>query len=98
MLYDPKWNETKTEEPSFAGFIAWLEKHPTDDEYVWGDNNDCACAQYAKSLGRFDEWRSRSWNRNGRIWFFLDGAALNFSCTFGEALKCARNALTLMGS
>ena len=38
--------------------IAWLEQQDPDQRYGWGDYRTCACAQFAKSIGRYDEWES----------------------------------------
>jgi hypothetical protein len=46
MLYDPKWDE-----PSVAGFRAWLERQDPDETFSYSNCNCCAVGQYLKSVG-----------------------------------------------
>ena len=50
MLYDPKWEAPTKTEPTFAGFIAWLEQQDQAASYNWCDGN-CAIGQYLKTCG-----------------------------------------------
>lgn len=47
MLYDPKW----TNEPSLAGFIAWLEKQNPRGTYEYMSCESCAIDQYLEATG-----------------------------------------------
>jgi len=95
MLYDPKWEKQKkvrdkTEGPSLAGFIEWLEKQPPEGEYNWGNCAICACAQYFEG----------DWNKHDIVQakdgIRLDGLAIGRPRTYGALLKRAR-AAELMG-
>lgn len=35
-------------------FLAWVERQPAEQEYVFADNYNCALAQYGKFLGFAD--------------------------------------------
>lgn len=37
MLYNPEWGKPIKAESSLADFIAWLETHPADKQYDFGD-------------------------------------------------------------
>ncbi len=39
-------------------FAEWLESKKSDEQYDWTDPSRCACAQFAKDIGRFDAWRA----------------------------------------
>lgn len=56
MLYDPKWEQqTKTEPPSLAGLVAWLEQQPKDQSYNCYSITRCVIAQYRfAATGRHD--------------------------------------------
>lgn len=51
MLYDPKWEKPIETAPSYAGFIAWLERQNPAETYDWGDLCGCAVANYMASIG-----------------------------------------------
>ena len=74
--------------PSREGMAAWLRTKDPGEYYDWTGYGHCACAQYAKSIGRFPEWVDHS---NDGIWGDLNGAAgaasLHARGTFGSLLK-----------
>ena len=37
--------------------IKWLETQDPNESYNWNDGTECACAKFAKSIGRYYEWR-----------------------------------------
>lgn len=87
MLYDPKWEAKKTEtkEPTFAGFIAWLEQQDPQAQYKWASCDECAIAQYFRSLG------FKLHERNGvHRTIETTQAAITRPHTFGAALDRAR--------
>jgi len=51
MLYDPKWEKLVETEPTFSGFIAWLERQNPAETYDWGSLCSCAVANYMASMG-----------------------------------------------
>lgn len=53
MLYDPKWEIPVKADPLLLdALIAWLEKHPADEQYCFTDYGLCLAAQYNASIGR----------------------------------------------
>lgn len=52
MYFDPTCkSETKADPFSLDSLITWLERQPPDREYDYGDTENCALCQYAKSIG-----------------------------------------------
>lgn len=49
MLYDPKW-DTKTDQFTLKNLIAWLEKQPADERYVYTDAERCLLGQWVQSI------------------------------------------------
>jgi hypothetical protein len=43
--------------PLREAMITWLEGKDPEERYDWGDRDGCACAQFAKATGRWDEWQ-----------------------------------------
>lgn len=81
MFYDPQAQDIKD-------FIAWLETKDPNETYDWEDSNNCACAQFYRSLGR---------GSNDKTWLMgkLDALAWGKlgarEWTFGKLLERARN-------
>ena len=57
--------------PSIAGFLAFCESKEPSETYDWCDPHNCACAQYARAIGRFDSWIED----RGSTWMPLDKIA-----------------------
>ena len=59
--------------------IAWLEQQGPDQRYEWNDSRFCACAQFARAIGRYDEWegviREHRLHENGNPWGELNRCA-----------------------
>ena len=51
MLYDPKWEQKTKADPSFDGFIRWLEQQPADGCYDYRNPGCCCLQRYGKSIG-----------------------------------------------
>ncbi len=51
MLYDKRW-DTKIQQPSLVGLIAWLETQPGETEYWFINPDDCLVARYLKAIGQ----------------------------------------------
>jgi hypothetical protein len=70
MLYNPN---KPIQQPSLAGFIAWLETKDPNGCYDWRSCKECACSQYAASLGVYN------WDRyvNEEPWIMLNHLASN---------------------
>ena len=86
MLHDPH-HDLNTH--SFRDFVA---NKPADQIYQWQDREDCACAQFARHIGLFDEWYED--NLIGGSWGKLNRLALcgrevypSVTITWGELLK-----------
>src|SRR5580700_9747733 len=105
MLYDPKWNK----QPSLEGFIAWLETKGKTEIYYWGKTENCACAQYAATLGldgAYGRIKGEIFNPNEEFFSILNRLALNADVvkiksdfkfaarSFSSLLKLARDELT----
>jgi hypothetical protein len=66
MLARTQWTK-----PSLDDFIAWLETKPPGEGYNWVQPRECACAQYAASIGLpWFEWVSHAWNTQGPVGFW----------------------------
>jgi hypothetical protein len=87
MLFNPRWNKRKPK-PGLDGFIAWLEMQDSKKRYIWLSERECACGQYAASLGITRWWgRLRAW------WAINDIAYGNgepVDWTFGACLERAK--------
>ncbi len=81
MLYNTKWDQ-----PSLSGFIAWLETQDPERPYSYWPCPTCAIGQYLRAIGT-DEADARvavvyyDWNRK---------IAGPLPHTFGAALDRAR--------
>lgn len=40
--------------------LAWLDGKDPSKHYEWNSLTECACGQFAKSIGRFEEWRNHA--------------------------------------
>ena len=88
MLYNPH-----TRVPSLESMAAWLETKDPNEEYSWIDSHKCACAQYAKARGVFDQWRGHGWYSSDRpVWHDLNMMAQHCE-TFGKLLERVREAM-----
>jgi len=79
-------------QPSVAGFLAFCESKDPKEEYKYTNPHQCACAQYARSIDRYESWRSP---RDVALWHRLDGIAqlerfAPSSRTFGELAERLR--------
>jgi hypothetical protein len=83
MLYDPRWDGI-----SLASFAAWLEKQPAHKSYRWLHSGECACGQYANSVG-IDKWMPLT-GLNG-FWRTANHLACERPHTFGGLLARVRN-------
>jgi hypothetical protein len=99
MLFDPN---KAIQQPTFAGFIAFCESKDPNEHYEWSSYSDCACAQYAKSIG-FENWTKHA--HDGELWDQLNNIAamvptawniedMRRNWTFGELVKRLRAAAT----
>lgn len=83
MLYDPKW-----EQPSLAGFVAWLETMPASKAYDWY-GPCCAVDQYLISIGK-------PWEKDNTTITLMNHLAhpgwSGVEPTFGKLLGLARAA------
>jgi hypothetical protein len=77
--------------------IAWLETQNPAEHYSWGSNDACACGQFAKSIGRYDDWRSRRGHAtlDDEAWINLSiiarlGTHRSSQWTFGNFLQALR--------
>lgn len=79
---------------SLEAFSDWLEKQPKSRKYDWDDFSNCACAQYAHSLG-FSE--HSCWYLYGHIdspfWNMADSLAMDGQRTFGALHKRVAKAI-----
>lgn len=95
--------ESQVREPSLEGFIAWLKTMPQDGVYDWESGSNCACAQYAQSIGLGRNWQAycdgRLYaSRHVKIWTELNRIAmptarngsLDLDDTFGACLRRAQ--------
>lgn len=93
MLYDPKWGKPVETYPSLAGFIAWLEKQQPEQGYEFTDAENCAIAQWLRSIGekKCALYSSEIVDLIGQeAGFILRGTKLDRNQTFGAALRRAR--------
>jgi hypothetical protein len=55
MLYDPRWNDTSSQNKpttfSLAGLINWLEQQDPDTRYSYGDIHNCLLSTYFRAKG-----------------------------------------------
>lgn len=66
MLYNQKWDKSKTDPLALTSLIAWLEQQPVDGIYEFGCGGHCLIAQYFKQhcglkrvfVGRTAVWLS----------------------------------------
>jgi hypothetical protein len=83
-------DEKRSGEPqqlSVAGFAAFVATKDPAEEYVWNDASACACAQYAHSIGKYEEWLGPPTDVEYWMWNRLDKIArpgLGDAITFGE--------------
>lgn len=63
----------------------WLRGKDPNEDYYWSDANNCACAQFAKDIGRFDDWQVRDMTILSD-WEKLNIAARSEPHTFGALL------------
>lgn len=93
MLVQDK-SSGECQHPSMAGFLAFCESKPPEEEYNWLDNTNCACGQYAQSAGIFASWRdTRNWESPG--WGVLNILASGVlgDTTFGAVAERVREAM-----
>lgn len=99
MYVDEKrQGEATVTEPSVDGFIAFCE-HQGDRTYEYEDHCTCACQQYAKSIGREQEWYDRLARLGGcDFWFSVDYQAAqqpyNFAALAGRLRNPVRGRLS----
>ena len=73
---------------SLEAFADWCEKQPADRTYTYANKENCACGQYADSLGLSD-WSI--WN--SKFWYEADSVALlTGERTFGALASRLRSA------
>ena len=56
FVEDKRQGEAVVEHPSRAGMIAFLETKDPRTSYHWNNMNRCACAQYAGSVDKYEDW------------------------------------------
>jgi hypothetical protein len=71
----------RVEQPTFAGFLEFAKRQAQDKVYPYSDCDDCACAQYAKHIGQFEDWRYVSY---ADVWDDLNYWAAYQPHTFGS--------------
>ena len=55
MFIDEK-RSGEPQQPSVAGFAAFVATKDPAEEYRWLDPTACACGQYARSIGKYEDW------------------------------------------
>jgi hypothetical protein len=86
MFIDEK-RDGEAQEASFTGFRAFVETKDPAEEYNWPDGTACACAQYARSIGKYEEWEAPLTDEVREFWLRLNRLArpaLGAPITFGE--------------
>lgn len=69
---------------TLAAFADWAEKMPAGEVYDYCDESNCACAQYARSLGLIDQWMH---SKPNSFWHVMDDyafAGIDRTPTFGS--------------
>jgi len=79
--------------PLGAQMYHWAAGKNPNEAYNWSNNCECACAQFADSIGKTDEWLSDLF-KPGTEWHDLnytargsDGWVSKEDWTFGELTK-----------
>lgn len=68
---------------TIEAFADWCEKRPAGDGYNWADEDNCATAQYAKSLGMLEAFSRR--NKPGASKFWCAGEQIALRDDYFEA-------------
>jgi hypothetical protein len=75
-------------------FAEFCDKQPADEKYNWYDEAKCAAAQYAESLGMWEDvWLKRHAHPSGRRQFWRDMSRVALQCpehTFGRLARYIR--------
>ena len=102
MLYDPKWEKTKTKAAPFSlsSLIAWLEQKPADETYCYEDTGGCLLHKYFTPcgftnvlVGGMSLVHGSQWQHYKRISAAMQDIPLEHPRTFGAALERARAAV-----
>lgn len=92
--------QTAIQHPSVAGLLAFCESQKPDTAYEWLDCHECACGQYARSIGQFEDWFGGDgapvygWNRRWSDLNVLASGALG-ETTFGALAGRLRHVMAL---
>ena len=76
---------------SYEDFADFCETMPPEEIYEYSKSEACACAQWAESMGRFDEWYCK-WAEGDTPWGKVDRIAEIQPWTFGALAKRLRAA------
>lgn len=97
MLYDTRWDKTKTDPLSLESLIAWLETMPADKTYCYNDSGNCLFHQYLTAMGEQNISVAGTHWYDGREIFHLPENFILIPVraphTFGAALERAKAAL-----
>jgi hypothetical protein len=80
LLEEKRHGEPQLGVASFTAFVA--TKNPTE-VYYWESRETCACAQYAHSIGKFEDWVQPRTEEDYQMWERLNKLARG-SMTFGQ--------------